>query len=165
MSVSIKADPRELERLKKRIDSILEISAKPQLLLMQLGQGIIQQTQARIEYEKAAPSGQKWAPWSANYAATREPGDSLLIDSRELQDSFQKKVSRNQLAIWTDIEYAGAHQFGVSENNLPARPFLGFSEENLRNIDDWLASILLGGVRGAKVQQTTRKKVKGRGKR
>lgn len=158
MPVRVEIKGKELDRLAKRLKAVLEVAEKPQLLLMQLAKGVIQQTEARIEYEKESPDGKAWAPWSASYAATRDEGDSLLIDSRDLIDSFEKKVTRNSFAVWTDVEYAGVHQNGFG--NIPARPFLGFSDENLRNIDEWLGSILLNATKGARVAQTTRKKVR-----
>ncbi len=163
MTVSI--DTSDLVRLKKRIDAVLEVSKKPQLVLMQLAKGIIEQTQARIQYEKTAPDGTPWPAWSPEYAKTRDGGDSLLMDSEEMYGDFHSKVNRSGLMVWNDAVYAGAQNFGRPEINLPARTFMGFSDDNVRNINDWLAGILLGAVKGAKVQNTTRKKIKGKGKR
>lgn len=158
MTVTISTNGSELARIAKRLQAVLEIAKKPQLINMQIAQGVIDQTVARIEYEKTDPAGKRWAPWSEAYARTRDAGDSLLIDSRDMIDSFQRKVNRTGFAVWTDIEYAGAHNFGAPSRGIPKRQFMGFSRENLRNIDEWLGQILLNGVGAAKVKQTTRKK-------
>jgi phage virion morphogenesis protein len=157
VTVSIDTSTEELARLQSRLTAVLEVATKPQLILMQLAKGVIAQTVQRIEVDKESPAGQPWAPWSTAYAATRDEGDSLLIDSRDLVDSFEFKVTRNSFAVWTDVEYAGVHQFGGG-NNIPARPFLGVSSDNAENIGEWLQGILLNSSRGAKIRQTTRGK-------
>ena len=156
MTVGLSVDDEELKRLAKRVQAVLEVAKKPQMVLFQLAQGVVDQTVARIEYEKTAPDGTRWAPWSPRYAATRDPGDSLLIDSRDLVDSIESRVAGKSFAVWTEIEYAGPLQFGTSR--MPARPFLGVSRENQEAIESWLETILLNAVKGAKVKQTTRGK-------
>lgn len=158
MSVSISTETNELDRITQRIKAVLEVATKPQLMLMQLAKGVIAQTQHRIEVEKTSPEGEAWAPWSRDYAATRDAGDSLLIDSREMLDSFSYKVSRSGFTLESSSEYAGYHQTGTAD--MPARPFFGLSDENARNINEWLEQALLNGQRGVKVKQTTRGKRK-----
>jgi phage gpG-like protein len=42
----------------------------------------------------------------------------------------------------SNIVYAATHQFGDDERNIPARPYLGLSQENAQDvldvIEDWI---------------------------
>ena len=70
------------------------------------------QTRDRLSFEKQAPDGSAWPTWSAQYAATREGGQSLLQDSRALTDSI-RSFADGDVAVWgTNLVYAGIHQDG-----------------------------------------------------
>lgn len=159
MTVSISTNDEELLRLQKRIDAVMEIAKRPQLLLADVAKGIIAQTVMRIEVEKESPEGRPWKEWSAGYAATRDPGDSLLVDTRELVGSFEYKIGKAGFSVFTDLDYAGVHQTGGG-NSIPARPYLGISEDNAKNIGEYLESVLLNAVASTPVKQTTRKRGK-----
>ena len=105
-----------------------------------LGNLIADQTVRRIKNEKTAPDGTPWAPWSGAYAKTRNTGNrhaqSLLIDSERLGllGSIQQYVSGDVVTVGSNMVYAAIHQFGG--RGIPARPYLGLSEQNRREIED-----------------------------
>ena len=51
-----------------------------------------------------------------------------------------EKIDRNSLEIGTNLDYARAHNFGVSKNNLPARPYIFFQKEDIENITAFTAA-------------------------
>lgn len=113
-------------------------------LLYAMGAEVESQTRRRLLVEKTAPGGTAWRPWSQFYAATRGAGQSLLMDSGQLLASLYQRVESHAVVVGSNKVYAADHQFGKA--HLPARPFLGLSDDNLRDIDnvatDYLRQIL-----------------------
>lgn len=87
------------------------------------------QTRKRIEREKRSPDGVAWAAWSPDYAATRGAGQSLLIDTGDLLRSI----------TWSDsgmvVRRVGTPQ-DYAEFVHANRPFVGVSDDNLREFAD-----------------------------
>jgi phage virion morphogenesis protein len=112
------------------------------------------QTRRRIESERESPSGIRWQDWSPGYAKTRHGGQSLLQGSGNLLDSLTRFADKHSGGVGTNLKYARIHQFGGTAGMrpgpaaIPARPYLGFSEDNLDEIraicNDYLDN-LLGG--------------------
>ncbi|WP_018694438.1 phage virion morphogenesis protein [Algicola sagamiensis] len=103
------------------------------------------QTKARIEEDKAAPDGSPWPQWSQLYAQSRHENQSLLEHEGHLFDSIQSLFDAERAEIGTNLIYAASHQFGDETQGIPARPFLGFGDEDKRDIesvvDDWLKQL------------------------
>lgn len=112
------------------------------------------QTRRRIESERASPAGIRWKDWSPGYAKTRHGGQSLLQGRGDLLDSLTRFADRQGGGVGTNLKYARIHQFGGQAGMrpgpaaIPARPYLGFSDDNLEEIravcNDYLDT-LLGG--------------------
>ena len=106
------------------------------------------QTHRRLRDEKSDPDGNAWESWSDDYALTRHGGNSLLMGEGDLDDSIQFIVGIEQVEIGSNLPYAAIHNFGGEEVgiNIPARQYLGFSDENemdlLAVVDDFLADEL-----------------------
>ena len=83
------------------------------------------------------PDGMPWKPLSEKYKATKPLAvrDKILVLSGRLKDSFTYAVSQQRIAFMTTVPYAATHQFGSAKKNIPARPFLGFSKSNLKEIE------------------------------
>ena len=123
-------------------------------VLETVGATVESQTRRRIDTEKTAPDGSRWANWSASYAKTRHGGHSLLSGRGDLLDSIRSEVRGRQAEVGSNLVYAAAHQDGLDMTivstkrrvTIPARPFLGVSEANEREIEqvvnDWLAERL-----------------------
>jgi phage virion morphogenesis protein len=123
----------------------LERLARPDQveLMEQIGSLVESQTRNRIANEKRDPSGKQWKKWSAKYARTRHGGHSLLMNEGDLLDSIQWQVSGDKVEIGSNLVYARTHQLG--RGAIPARPYLGLSDENRDEIseviDEWLVSL------------------------
>lgn len=113
--------------------------------LFALGKLAASGAKERIATEKAGPDGAAWLPWSDRYDETRERRHSLLVEENALLESLQVYASPEGVAVGTNLVYAATHQFGREEANIPARPFLGLSEEDRRDIRD----LVLGAVEEA----------------
>ena len=84
-----------------------------------------------------SPSDVPWKPLSEKYKATKPASvrDKILVLSERLKNSFTYAVSQQRIAFMTTVPYAAAMHFGVPKKNVPARPFLGFSKTNLKEIE------------------------------
>lgn len=109
----------------------------------------------RFRHSKA-PDGQRWEP---SQRALLE-GGKTLVKTAQLRNSIHAKADASGFAVGTNVKYAATHQFGepgrtirartkkalrfqaggrwVSKKQvrvtIPARPFLGLSEEDKREI-------------------------------
>ncbi len=107
---------------------------------------MVEQTRNRIRYEKTAPDGTPWAPWSEFYARKRQANHSLLVNSSRLVESIYGSHTAKSARAHSNLVYANTHQFGNSDKNIPARPFIGLSDENREELReagiDYLKSVL-----------------------
>lgn len=102
-----------------------------------IGQLLESSTKERIATEKHGPDGEAWAPWSAAYDETRDHGrHSLLVSEGDLRDSIQNVTTDYAAVVGTNLVYAAIHHFGGAEvgKNIPARPYLGVSAGDRREI-------------------------------
>lgn len=146
--IELRVDATELIRMIGHMSLLALTARNPRELVQTIGKGVETQTRHRIANEKTAPDGSSWSPWSPGYAATRTALDSLLVDSHDLLDSITgRAVSSHDALISSDKPYAGVHQFG--RGGIPARPYLGLSDQNASDIENWLgnavAEILITG--------------------
>ena len=94
----------------------------------------------RMLVDKTDPDGVPWQPWQPSYADTRTAGHSLLIDTRELVESFTTYASPNGAIaqVLNSAPHAGYVQ--------KARPFLGFGfeeeEATQHRANGWLSRLL-----------------------
>lgn len=101
------------------------------------------------------PDGRKWAP---SIRAEQEGGRTLILKGT-LRNSIHSQADASGFAVGTNVKYAAEHQFGDERTirarkkpflcfkiggkwikkktvtiRVPARPFLGFSEDDLKDI-------------------------------
>lgn len=112
-------------------------------------------TKRRIEVGKRAPSGTPWAPWSEDYARTRHAGQSLLRGRGALMDSIVGRVvGDDTVLVGSNLRYAAIHQFGglagmaPGPAAIPARPYLGLSDEERGDLAAMAADFFRGLAAG-----------------
>lgn len=146
MSIGLKYDLASVARLQERIAKLGNLDRRD--LLEQLAGVAENQTRRRISEEQQSPDGEPWQAWSANYAATRHGGQSLLQGEGDLVDSITSEIEGDEALIGSNLIYAAIHQHGGTPDmapgpaGIPAREYLGFSQDNLDEIesvaDRWL---------------------------
>lgn len=78
-----------------------------------------------------SPGGTPWRPLKpATVAARRQGSDKPLVDTARLRNSITVRVTRQAVALGTNVIYAGTHLFG--RGRIPARPFMPISSEIAR---------------------------------
>jgi len=105
-------------------------------LLESVGALVESQTRRRIQEEKESPEGEAWEAWSERYAATRHGGNSLLQGEGDLLDSIQYLAGDDEVEVGSNLVYAATHQYGDPGRGIPARPYLGLSDEDEQEIDE-----------------------------
>jgi phage virion morphogenesis protein len=145
-----------LNRLIERTDDLTP-------LMTFIGEALLQTTQARFD----TGTGPDGAPWKPSRRATNEGGQTL-VDSTRLLKSINYQAGAQAVSIGTNVLYAAIHQFGgtirpktakaltfvasgrritVGAVNMPARPFLGLSEADGKEIEHLTVDYLDGALR------------------
>lgn len=79
--------------------------------------------------DQKAPDGTPWKPLSPVTLDRRRKkgrGAQILRDTGRLMNSLSYKTSGNTVTVFTNVKYAGTHQYGFKK--IPARPFLGIND-------------------------------------
>lgn len=158
----------ELEGGDEAFDALEAVIARldnPKPLYDAIGSALVQSTDQRFQNEED-PDGN---PWPKSVRAQND-GGKTLTDTGELVRSITYEATSSGVAIGTNLIKAGPHQFGATIKakdggvlafsiggvsifatsvKIPARPFLGVSDEDEATIIDLSAEFALGPV-GAK---------------
>lgn len=116
------------------------------VLLDQLGDLMLAQNRRRLDTEKESPDGEAWESLSPEYAA-RKGGGELLEESGQLLDSLQAQSGSDGVSLGSDLLYAAVHLHGDDARGIPARPYLGFSDDDLEDLGELAESFLRGMFR------------------
>lgn len=112
-------------------------------LFDQIGAVLESSTRERIGETKRGPLGEVWPAWSPDYAATRRPGHSLLVGEQSLLDSIQAVSNSEQARVGSNMIYAARQHFGDDDGaGIPARPYLGISDQDELDIKDLVTGFL-----------------------
>lgn len=116
-------------------------------LFTEIGSALEASTRERFETGRS-PDGVPWVPVTeATRARKRNP--RILVERGDLLNSIAFEAGGDFVQIIAGpTDYAATHQFGRPEVNIPARPYLGLSEADLREIDeatgDYVARLFKG---------------------
>lgn len=154
---------RRLEKLRRALD-------RRDLMLEEIGQVLATRTRERFR-EGRGPDGAEWKPLSPK-TLKRKKNSRILVESGELHGSIHHEVQGDTVAIGTNLKYAGVHQFGdtiqrerkrrsakgfvlggepvaQSKIAIPARPFLGLSKSDEKQVVDIVKKHVARAVEGA----------------
>lgn len=158
MSSSIVVDLRDLQIAEDKIAALANVD--PSDLMTNIGAIGESQTRRRITDEKTAPDGTPWPPNRAGTSILLKTGEHLL-------GSVAFVPSADEVQWGASWEYAHVHQDGMTikpkdakrlafmvgnkqvfarQVTIPARPFIGLSDDNRSEISDvvtdWLGSLM-----------------------
>lgn len=141
--------------------------------MQDIGEHLTETSKRRFD-TSTAPDGRRWAPntqttllrylggYKGSYAqsgkltsrgaarvASKKP---LIGESRSLMSTLNYQADRHSVAVGSPMEYAAVQQFGAKKRafgrapwgDIPARPFLGVSDEDERSILDILQGYMAG---------------------
>ncbi len=101
--------------------------------------GAILESSTRGRFDtKTDPDGTAWVPWSEAYDDTREDRHSLLVEEGDPRDSIASYSTGSEVHVGSNLIYAAHHHFGGDETGggIPARPYLGISDEDGTDLAD-----------------------------
>jgi phage virion morphogenesis protein len=133
-------------------------------LMAEIGAELLRTTRENFDGQHD-PDGAAWTPLSAAYLRYKkgERKDKTKRDknqrprpatlkvlqwSRDLRDSITMQVGDNDLIVGTNVIYARVHQLGGGSRNMPARPFLGVSDDNKNFITEAARDFIEGALSG-----------------
>ena len=127
-------------------------------LMQEIGEHLLSTTRERF-VSQTAPDGAPWTPLSEDYKQTKaRNAHKILTLFGILRGQLNYRASKDRVEVGSPTIYAGTHQFGagvgvfgttsrgtpIPWGNIPARPFLGVSDDDEREIgalvSDHLAS-------------------------
>lgn len=127
--VSIDIDDREVREALRQLERVVG-DLGPTMAV--IGEKLLRSHKDRFSEQKD-PDGKPWAPLSPAYKARKKKNqDKVLMLSGNLRDllRYQIEAGGAEMRLGTDRVYGASHQFGDAKRNLPARPFLGLSDDD-----------------------------------
>jgi phage virion morphogenesis protein len=137
-------DAAGLGALLRRLAAPLD-PARRDRVLNEVGRLAVEEVQGRFD-RGIDPDGKPWAPLKE---PRKGPGGGPLVKTRRLRNSVRHRVSAGALEVYSDEDYAGAHQDGVPSRGIPRRAFMGFSDALLWKAANMLADEQVKQIREA----------------
>lgn len=139
-----------LTRLAARADHLLPV-------MDEIGSQMLQRTQRRFE-EQQGPDGTDWPALSPVTAKRRGDASPILRISGDLYRSVSYRPDRSHVEVGTNWPYARIQQLGAPQGssgrtrrggpipwgNIPARPFIGLSDDDGVDVLDIIQHYLEG---------------------
>lgn len=123
-----------LEEAQRRLEELASRGQDLTPVLKEIGDDEVTRTLLRFEHGKA-PDGTPWKGLQSREGQT-------LVDTGTLRSSITKQLlGSSTLLIYTDVNYAGFHQFGT--RHIPARPFLGVSDDLIQSTKELINAYFL----------------------
>jgi len=135
--------------LKELIDRMGGAIADMRPIMRPFGEYMILETEERFQKEES-PDGTAWQPLSEVTIEMKEANndiDKILQAQGNLLLSIVPEALKDGVKISTNRVYAAIHQFGGRAGRahkvaIPARPFLGFNDADVREftetVKDWI---------------------------
>lgn len=135
---------------------LIQVGLNMKPLWTEIGSALEDSSRRRFETERA-PDGQAWEPISEPWRKTKEKKGFLtgILKMRgDLANSIRFEASGDYVEIIAGpTEYAAIHQFGGEAGRnrattIPARPYLGLSDEDREEIADAASDALDRAAKG-----------------
>ncbi|WP_396604892.1 phage virion morphogenesis protein [Bradyrhizobium sp. YCK136] len=148
-SLSVRVDTATLARVHKRLATLLQQATNLEPVMREAAQYMLNSTVNRIKRTRTAPDGERWAALS-DITAQLKGHDRPLFQSGGLLGGIRiADISSDGFMITSDAPHSSYMQRGVKKMRgafkskrpspqVPARPFMGFSDENVRRIGKML---------------------------
>jgi len=149
--VQLSIQPDGLEAVQKQLQKLIERGDNLQPLFADIGEMLILSHDQRFR-DQVSPDGQAWQPLSESYREKkRKNKDTILKLNDHLGREFNYVTTGKDLFFGTPYEYGALHHFGGTPDMpagpaaVPARPWLGISQEDINEIYSIVGDFLLNG--------------------
>lgn len=163
--ITVELEDADVERILARLSASLSDMSE---VMNEIGEQLEFETVKRFE-DGVAPDGTPWAPKSPTTIAAYERRGQTVdvrplfgpnVDGQPLRTSFFRDYGPDFVELGTNKIYSAVMQFGAAKGafgtdarggsipwgNIPARPFLGISDQDRINIaaivEEWLQDIV-----------------------
>ncbi len=163
--ISVEFDLAPFLRAADAIEGVADNNVE--ILQAEIGE-LLMQSHRRRFIDQKAPDGTPWAPLSPAYKAKKKQNaDRVLVLHGLLAGTLRYQVGVEGLLFGTDRVYGAVHQFGAKKGqfgqgtyttrkgsfpipwgNIPARPYLGVSEEDKVEIAELIKDRLAAALAG-----------------
>jgi len=158
------------DQARRAVRALALAGRDPSVLLKPVATVLVRGTRDRMAREMD-PEGNPWEPLQPWYAELKR-SSRMLKESGALEGSIVYEVSGRELAIGSKLPYSAVHQFGAviepvngpllifhtadghawgaaTQVFVPARPYLGISEDDERHVMDVTEQVLwrISGLR------------------
>ena len=130
----ITLDLSELVDLPRRVTTVLEAAGRTRML-QELSATTLRQHQQRFS-QRRSPDG---SPWTPRKDSKPHP---ILEETGRMRRSIRAVPDGDGVAVTAEPPYAPVHQYG--SERVPARPFLGWGEDDLQSLADTSAEWITG---------------------
>ncbi|WP_374631811.1 phage virion morphogenesis protein [Ferrovibrio sp.] len=165
MTADLKHNLAALPHIAKQFEALAKAGQSPKPLLDDIAESLLISTQHRFELERD-PKGNKWQPLSwwtlfqrgggrkgwhkKNRSKAKKgtmekiSGAKILRASNRLFQSLTSVVTNSEIQLGSNVIYARIHQYGGQAGRgkkvtIPARPYLGISDNDSEMIDEAVA--------------------------
>ncbi len=133
-----------LGEVQRRFNALARAGQDLTTATSEIGERLLKSTKARFRTQ-TDPTGKPWAPLSpVTLARKAKNRDKILTEYAYLSGNLVYQAGPNFLEVGSPSKYAGTHQFGAPQGafgknrrnapipwgNIPARPFLGLSDDD-----------------------------------
>ena len=120
------------ENIDAALQQLIDDIAHPQPALKEVGEYLDLAHRLRWDAQQA-PDGSSWEPLAPATLARKQqrnqPTD-ILVQSTFMRDTLRYQLTPFGLLFGTDRIYGASHQFGREEAGIPAREWLGLSDDD-----------------------------------
>lgn len=118
------------KKILEALNELLQSGRNTEPLFTDIGEALLNSHQDRFAGQ-ISPEGDPWEPLNAKYRARKKKNaDQILVFEGFMRDTLAYNASSQYLELGTNRIQGATHQFGDEERGIPARPFLGVSEED-----------------------------------
>jgi len=139
------------------LNKLLDAVASLEPVFRDIGEYLTDSTKQRFVDGKA-PDGTAWKANRKSTLARKKGNKPLIGENKRLSNELHYALFGNGLEFGSSMEYAAVQQFGATKGdfgktkrgspipwgNIPARPFLGISDDDRDAINQTLVRHLLG---------------------
>jgi len=155
-SLSVRLDQAAFAKLNKRLHEVLQHSLNLEPVMQQAALYMKNSTVNRIERTKKSPAGERWEALSDVTIQLKGHAQPLFASGELSRGIDIQDVSNDGFMIISSAPHSSYMQKGVKKvkgafkskrpsPQVPARPFMGFSDENVRRISKMLRDHITKG--------------------
>lgn len=130
-----------------RLRALVDAGEDLEPAFIDIGEGLLNSTHDRWE-QQVDPEGNAWEPLDPKYQARKKKNaDKVLVLEGFMRDTLAYNTSRQSMEMGTNLIQGATHQFGDEERGIPAREYLGVSEDDEQMMEDTLHDHFLEALR------------------